>query len=190
MSKEEKESWDTRYSSQDYEPRKIPSELLTKWIGRIPRGKALDLACGTGRNSFFLAEKGYEVTAIDISPTAIELARSQAIEKGLKIHWTVADLDSFKIPGKYDAILSFFYVNKGIVPDIVKSLNRGGILIYQGHLEPPVPPEEHYQQRFRFKPGELKELFKDLKVLYYEERQVDEEGGRHSYLASLVAQKH
>lgn len=189
MSKEEKNSWDARYSSHDYKPREKPSDLLTKWIGRLPGGKVLDLACGTGRNSLFLAEKGYEVTAIDVSQTAIKMAKNKAQEKGLKISWIIADLDIFKISGKYDIILSFFYVNKKMVSDIIKSLNVGGILIFVSHMLPAIRSEEPHNHHFRFKPGELRQLFKGLKVLQYEERQVDEEGGRHSYLASLVAQK-
>lgn len=189
MSKDERNKWDERYSSHDYEPRKKPADLLTKWIARLLRGKALDLACGTGRNSLFLAERSYEVTAIDVSPTAVKLAENQALERGLKINWIVADLDKYKIQGLYNVILSFFYVNKKIVPDIIKSLNTGGILIYQSHMFPPVPSEEPHTDRFRFKPGELRQLFKGLKVLDYEERQIDEEGDRHSYIASLVAQK-
>lgn len=189
MSKEEKNRWDERYSSKDYEPRKKPADLLTKWIDRLPPGKALDLACGSGRNALFLAEKGYKVTAIDISSTAIKMAQSQALEKGLEINWVVSDLDKFKINGQYDVILSFFYVNKKMVPDIIKSLNAGGILIFQSHMLPPVPSKEPHKERFRFKPGEMRQLFKGLKVLDYEERQVDEEGDRHYYLASLIAQK-
>ncbi len=189
MSKEEKNRWDERYSGHDYEPRKKPADLLTKWIGRLPRGKALDLACGSGRNSLFMAGKGYEVTAVDISPTAIKLARNKALEKGLKIEWVVADLDRFLIRGRYDVILGFFYVNKKMVPDIIESLNTGGILIYQSHMLPPVPSEEPHRDRFRFQPGELRKLFSGLKVLDYDESQVDEEGGRHSHIASLVARK-
>ena len=189
MSKEEKNNWDERYSSHDYKPREKPSDLLTKWIDRLPGGKALDLACGTGRNSFFLAEKGYEVTAIDVSPTAIEMAKNKAREKGLTINWIIADLDRFKISGRYDVVLSFFYVNKKMVPDIIKSLNIGGILIFISHMLPAIPSEETNKHRFRFKPGELRQLFKSLKVLQYDEDQMDEEGGRHSSLASLVAQK-
>ncbi len=189
MSKEEKNTWDKRYSSGDYKPRQKPSDLLTKWLDDFPPGKALDLACGTGRNSLFLAEKGYEVTAIDISPTAIRLAKNKALAKGLKINWIVADLDSFKICGQYDVISNFFHVNMKMVPDMITSLNIGGVLVYQHHMFPPFPSSEPHSHPSSFKSGELRQLFKDLKVLHYEEEQVDEEGGRHSYLASLVAQK-
>lgn len=189
MSTEEKTTWDERYSSPGYEPRRKPSDLLAKWIDYAVPGKALDLACGTGRNSFFLAEKGFEVTAIDISPTAIEMAKKQALEKGLIISWIVSDLDKYKISGEFSIIISFFYVNKEIVPDIIKALKKGGILVFESHMAPPYPSAEEHHGRFRFKQGELQQLFKGLKVLQYEERPVEEEGGRHSYLATLVAQK-
>ena len=56
-------------------------------------------------------------------------------------------------------------------------------------LSPSAPEEEARKHRFHLKPGELPQIFTDLKVIRYEERRVDEEGGRSSYLASLVAQK-
>lgn len=192
MTKEEKESWEKRYSSPEYEPRRKPSDLLAKWVGLVRPGKALDLACGTGRHSLFLAERGFEVTAVDISEAAIEIARKSAAEKGVNIKWIAADLDSYKIRGKYDIIISFFYVNKNMAPDIIEALKKGGILIFESHMVPPASssgssaPDTH---RFRFQPGELRQLFPGLKVLQYEERPVEEEGNRHSYLASLVARK-
>ena len=109
MSDEEKNNWDAKYSGDGYKHDQKPSDLLVRWLGSLPPGKALDLACGTGRNSLFLAEKGYAVTAIDVSPIAIRLAEKSAREKGLTINWIVADLDSYEIRGQYDLmVISFF----------------------------------------------------------------------------------
>ena len=164
--------------------------MLTEWLVDRPPGKALDLACGTGRNSLFLAEKGYDVTAIDISPRAITLAEQRARERGLKINWVVADLDTYSIQGQYDLIvISFFYVNKDMVPSIINALKSGGMLLYENHVLPPSDANDGHQHRFHLKPGELGQLFRGLKVIHYEERRVDGEEGRPSYLASLVAQK-
>ena len=190
MSDEEKNNWDAKYSGDGYELHQKPSDLLVTWLGRLPPGKVLDLACGTGRNSLFLAEKGYDVTAIDVSPIAIKLAEKSAREKGLTINWIVADLDSYEISGQYDIIvISFFYINKKIAPDIISALSSGGMLLYENHMVSPNPSAEPHRHRFHFKPGELRQLFKGLNVLHYEERRVDDEEGHHSYLASLVAQK-
>jgi tellurite methyltransferase len=190
MSEDEKSTWEKKYSDDGYEPRETPSALLTEWLDDRSPGKALDLACGTGRNSLYLAEKGYDVTAIDISPRAIAMAERISREKGLEINWIIADLDNHAIQGQYDLIvISFFYVHKNMVPPIIDALNRGGRLLYENHMLPPSSADEDQKHRFHFKPGELRELFPGLKVISYEERRVDGEGGRPSYLASLVAQK-
>jgi len=151
----------------------------------------LDLACGTGRNALYLAEKGYDVTAIDISPRAIAGAEQMARERRLKINWIIADLDDYAILGLYDLIvISFFYVNKRMAPTVVGALKSGGILLCENHmLSPAAADDEAHKHRFHLKPGELGNLFQGLKILRYEERPVNGEGGHPSFLASLVAQK-
>jgi tellurite methyltransferase len=182
MSEDEKTNWEKKYSGDGYETRRAPSVLLTEWLDDRPPGRALDLACGTGRNSLYLAEKGYDVTAIDISPRAIKLAENSAREKGFKIDWIVADLDNYAIQGRYDLIvISFFSVNKNMVLPIINALRSGGILLTENHmLSPSAAEDEARKHRFHLRPGELRELFKGLKVIRYEER---------SNLAGLIAQK-
>jgi SAM-dependent methyltransferase len=190
MSEDEKDTWEKKYADDGYDPREAPSALLTEWLDGCSPGKALDLACGTGRNSLYLAEKGYDVTAIDISPRAIAIAERIAREKGLRIQWIVADLDNHAIQGQYDLIvISFFYVNKSMVLPIIDKLNRGGLLLCENHMLPPSSADEDQKHRFHLRPGELRELFQGLKVISYEERRVDGEGDHPSYLANLVAQK-
>jgi SAM-dependent methyltransferase len=190
MSEDEKHAWEKRYADEGCEPRETPSAILIEWVDDRPPGSALELACGTGRNSLYLAEKGYDVTAIDISPRAIAMAERIAREKGVKINWIVADLDHYAIQGQYGLIvISFFYVNKSMAHSVIAALNRGGLLLYENHLLPPSTADEAHEHRFHFKSGELRQLFEELKVIRYEERRVDGEGGRPSYLASLIAQK-
>ncbi len=190
MSEDERNNWEERYSGDGCDTLRNPSALLTEWLDDRPPGKALDLACGTGRNALFLAEKGYDVTAIDISPRAIALARQVARERGLKINWIAADLDTYAIRGRYDLIvISFFKVSREMVPGIIDALQDGGMLLYENHLLPPSSADETHNHRFHLKPGELGQLFTGLQVIGYEERRVEGEGGRPSHLASLVAQK-
>src|SRR3990172_1969622 len=191
MSEDDKNHWEKKYSGDGYEPHPNPSALLTEWLDERPPGRALDLACGTGRNALYLAEKGYDVTAIDISPQAIALAKDMAREKGLKINWIIADLDNYAIQGQYDLIvISFFHVNRNMVSSVINALKKGGILLYENHmLSPSSAEDEAHKHRFHLKPGELGQLFRGLSMIRYEERQVDRESGRPSYLASLVAQK-
>ena len=193
MSEDDKNHWEKRYSGDGREANRNPSALLTDWLDsrQGPPGSALDLACGTGRNALYLAEKGYEVTAVDISPRAIKLAGEAAREKGLEINWIVADLDNYTIQGEYDIIvISFLYVNKTMVPAIINAMKKGGILLCENHMFPPSAAEEEARKhRFHLKPGELPQLFEGLKAIRYEERRVDGKEGRPSYIAILIAQK-
>ena len=191
MSEEDKIRWEKRYSGERHEPDRAPSALLTEWLnGRSP-GKAFDFASGTGRNALHLAEKGYDVTAIDISPSAIEAAERAAREKGLKINGIAADLDEYVFPGQYDLIVvSFFRVNENMALSITNALKKGGILLFENHMLSPSPTEnESRKHRFHFKPGELRRLFRGLNILHYEELREDSHGESPSYLARLVAQR-
>jgi len=66
-------------------PRKVPVELVEK--GAMKKGKALDLCCGAGTNTVYLAEKGFDVTGIDISSKAIEYAKKKAEQANVKIRF-------------------------------------------------------------------------------------------------------
>ena len=189
MSEDDKNHWEERYAGDGREPKRNPSALLTEWLRDHEPGKALDLACGTGRNALYLAEKGGDVTAIDVSPRAISLAAALAREKGLRINWIAADLDNYAIQGQHDLIVvSFFTVSKSMVSAVINALKQGGILLSENHLLSPSGDEAH-KHRFHLKPGELKELFNGLAMIRYEERRVEGKDGRPAYRASLVAQK-
>ena len=93
MSEIERLDWEQRYQEGEYRPRTWPSPFLEEWIGRFPVGRALDVACGAGRNALRLAEAGFQVEAIDVSASAISMARVESARRGLDVAWEVADLD-------------------------------------------------------------------------------------------------
>ena len=65
MSRAERDKWDARYRDGAYESRTHPTALLEAWAPRLPRGRALDVACGAGRNALYLARLGWEVAGFD-----------------------------------------------------------------------------------------------------------------------------
>src|SRR6202158_2838164 len=88
--------WDERYRSgvraaEDLDA--VPTPLLVETAKKLAPGKALDLACGSGRNALWLAEQGWSVTAVDGSPVAIEVLRSRASKRGVMVSTRVADLE-------------------------------------------------------------------------------------------------
>lgn len=164
-----------------------PSRLLLDFIPALPVGRALDIACGEGRNAIYLAREGFDVDAIDISDAALNKGRTAA--GGLKINFTAADLEGFKIPANtYELIVNFNYLQRSLVPAIKNGLKRGGYLIFetytleQKELGHPKNPE------FLLGPNELLRLFSDLHIIYYREGVV-EEGERKKAVASLVGRK-
>ena len=106
-----------------------------------PKGKILDIACGDGRNSIYLARLGFEVTAIDFSDEAINRLNYFANEEKLKIKTTLIDLssvDELKTLGKYDGIIINHYrIKKELYDELMKHLNEQGILWVNGFRDIP-----------------------------------------------------
>lgn len=92
---EERPDWNQRYVDRDTPwDSQIPSRELDRVLdeGRIPVGRALELGCGAGTNAVFLAQRGFNVTAIDLSPLALEQARERASAAGVDVHFIEADI--------------------------------------------------------------------------------------------------
>jgi len=105
------QDWDARYTD-DSRVRAwadTPNRVLVAEAGELPVGRALDLACGLGRNAVWLAEHGWVVTGVDFSPVAIEQARARAAARGVDADFVLADLLDYRPPeGEYDLVLVFF----------------------------------------------------------------------------------
>jgi cyclopropane fatty-acyl-phospholipid synthase-like methyltransferase len=82
--------------------------LILKNIELQPEANVIDLACGTGRHSILFAEKGFNVTAVDLSENLLNVARKTAREQKLKIEFVNADLRKFCIASKYDLAINLF----------------------------------------------------------------------------------
>jgi len=184
-----KESWDERYRSGKYSSAE-PHKLLIALTEKIKAGNALDIACGAGRNAILLAEKGFDVTAVDNSKNGIEIAAQRAQEKGLKIDFRLADLekDEFEIAeNAYDLICDFYYLQRNLFPRLKKALKPEGIFIAAIHIY----GKEEKPHRFSLKTGELKEFFKDFEILHYHETaKTDKDTAEHHRrTAEIIAKK-
>ena len=103
--RDKKERWNKRYAAKELVWSAGPNALLASELSELAPGRALDAACGEGRNALWLAEKGWRVTAIDFSEVAIDKGRQIAQRRGLKLDWQVADLSVIRCR-KRDSILS------------------------------------------------------------------------------------
>lgn len=183
------ETWDERYASGKYSSAK-PHKLLIELAENLKAGNVLDLACGTGRNAIFLAEKGFKVTAIDNSVVGIEIAKQRAKEKGLKIDFRVADLekDEFAIEeNAYDLVCDFYYLQRELFAEMKKGVKASGLIISTIHIY----GEGENEGRFLLKEGELKEFFDDFEILHYHETSLTDTdaGEHHRRTAEIIAKK-
>jgi SAM-dependent methyltransferase len=169
MSKEDLDKWNHRYAEDSYR-KNNPVVLLQDWLPKLPVGKALDVACGAGRNSMFLAQAGFNVDAIDISPAGLHKARQQARSQGLNINWIEHDLDqAFQFDTDYDLIIVMWYVNLALVTRLCDCLAAGGYLLCEEHLITDQDVIGPNSTNYRVAPGCLREAVLGLDVLLYEE---------------------
>lgn len=189
--KKDQKKWDTKYRPRIYAHGKNPNSLLKKHIRLLPGKKALDIAAGEGQNAVFLAQQGFRVEAVDISPVGLAKARKLAGTMGVKIKAVQADLDDYQIgAGKYDLITNFYFLDRRLFPKIKKGLKKGGKVVFETYTtdHPSASGEGQMNPKYLLKPNELLERFRDFRILYYREGVV-REGGRRKAIASLIAEK-
>lgn len=187
MSNLDREKWNQRYSEGSYR-KNNPVTLLQEWLPDMPRGKALDVACGAGRNAICLAEAGYRVDAIDISPEGLKNARQKAAEQGLEINWIEHDLDQpFSFDTDYDLILVMWYVNPELITRLCDCLAPGGYLLCQEHLATDEDVIGPTNNDYRMAPGALRAAVPGLEVLLFEESVDTSDDGERVASARLVA---
>jgi SAM-dependent methyltransferase len=162
-------AWDEEYRKKADSARESPpAQLLVEAARDLPPGRALDLACGSGRNALWLAERGWTVTAIDGSPAAIATLRNHAAFSGAVIDAHVVDLENagFTIaPASYDLIVMCYYFQRNLIEQCKQGLVPGGVMIVLALLMEPGKE----LSTFRLQPGELRGYFVDWEILHYRE---------------------
>ncbi|MFO7772894.1 MAG: class I SAM-dependent methyltransferase [Dehalococcoidia bacterium] len=164
-----------------------PSQFLIENTGLLPRGRALDVAMGGGRNAVYLAKLGFEVEGVDSSPEAIEEALALAREQGVFIKTRVEDLE--KIPyfeeGAYDLVICFNYLQRSLMPQMKNWVKPGGMLVYETFIVDHVLFGKPRNPDYLLRHNELLHIFGDFRVLRYREGIF---GGKKA-IASILAQK-
>lgn len=154
--------WNERYSGEEWFFSLAPSKFLARSLDRImtlTQGRrALDIACGEGRNAIYLAQHGFVVDAIDIAERGLERGRGRAEELGLAVNFIHADLERHRIDAAYDLILNFNFLLRPLIPQLVASLAPGGVILMETILAAPGLQGEH-KEDFLLKPGELERIF-------------------------------
>jgi 2-polyprenyl-3-methyl-5-hydroxy-6-metoxy-1,4-benzoquinol methylase len=189
--KADQKRWDERFGKKDFAFGKEPNPFLKKHIRFLPKGRALDIASGEGRNAVFLAQNGFEVDAADISERGLKKAQALARKKEVEIQTFLVDLDQYQIEKeRYDLIANFYFLKRRLIPRIKKGLKKGGKVIFETYLleHKTLGTGGPRQTKYFLKPNELLRLFKGFRILFYREG-IFREGGKRKAVASLIAEK-
>jgi tellurite methyltransferase len=187
MAVSDRERWDRKYAAGEGPVHFEPNRLLVQYRHVLRGGRALDAACGFGGSALYLAARGYEVDAIDVSREALRHARAEARRRGLHLGLVQADLDRWWLPPThYDLITLFFYLNRALIRRLALALRPGGWLFHtsrnKGFLE--IRPD--FSPQYLVAAGELPRLAKeaDLVVVHHADGTADE-----PHVSRLVAQR-
>jgi tellurite methyltransferase len=194
--------WDARHLAAPAEAVPESSLIVRELLPLLPDGPALDIACGRGRNTLFLAGKGRSVTALDWSPAGLEILEDRARKAGIPvtrrtwgkgevlaakdgIETACADLTCQDLGREeFSLVLCVNYLERSLFPRMAKTLIAGGALLYETFTSEqlafsggPRNPE------YLLSPGELHEAFPELEIVFYRELR----GGQGT--ATLLARK-
>ncbi|HET9718559.1 MAG TPA: class I SAM-dependent methyltransferase [Solirubrobacteraceae bacterium] len=135
----DRHGWDRRYAEADYIWTATPNRFLVQEAAELAPGRALDLACGEGRNAVWLAERGWQVTGVDFSEVALDKARRMAEDRGVSGEWIASDLVGYTPePHAYDLVLVFYLQipedeRRAALRRAAEALAPGGTLLVVAH---------------------------------------------------------
>ena len=135
----QQDQWDQRYAATELVWTAEPNRFVVEELAGETPGRALDLATGEGRNAIWLAEQGWQVTAVDFSPVGLAKAAKLAAARGVSVNWENADLRQYHpAPGGYDLVLlAYLHLPPGefgaVLTMAAAALAPGGTLLVVGH---------------------------------------------------------
>jgi len=180
---EDKERWNKRHVEKPMRHHIEP--ILEKYIDEAKVGKALDIACGVGRNTHFLAQRGFSVDAVDLSDYALSQVKDDEKIKKIEV-----DLDTYNLEkNRYDLIVNINYLNRRLLPQMKEALKSGGVLVFETFIIAHGDFTQPKNQEYLLRCNELLHAFIGLEVIYYEEKFDVNLRGEKTRVASLVARK-
>ncbi|HZD04003.1 MAG TPA: methyltransferase domain-containing protein [Longimicrobiales bacterium] len=183
--------WDERYREGDWVDTRGPAEVLVRAVPWLPaRGRALDLACGAGRNALFLAERGLRVVAVDLSLEGLRHTVRRARSRGLPVLPVHADLSRFAVrSGAFDLVVNTHFLLRSTFPLITDALAPGGLLVFETWCVDEIDLlGGDIHREYALEHRELARAFSGFEVLVAEEGVVPRPEGDRG-LARLIARK-
>jgi len=185
MALEDKTRWDEKYTKKTKIPEE-PIDLVVQYEKLAPGKKALDLACGMGRHSKYLASQGYDVDALDISSVAISHLQGLT-----NIHAKEVDFDTFSLPKEhYDLIVCVYFLKRSLFDQMIDALRPNGIILMETFLHDECNEREPSNPAFLLNEGELEAFFDDRCELIHIKEYVDSDYmGYKTMKTQMVAKK-
>lgn len=164
-----------------------PSQFLSDNIGLLPKGRVLDVAMGYGRNSVYLAKKGFEVEGIDISSEAVNNAMEVGVKAGVKIKAVVVDLEgSYELEKEaFDVIICFNYLQRSLIQKIKQGVSAGGMVVYETYIVDQPRFGRPKNPDYLLRHNELLHMFHDFRCIRYREGIIEDRKA----VAGIVAEK-
>lgn len=131
--------WDRRYGAGELLWSAEPNRRFADEVAELAPGRALDLACGEGRNAVWLAQQGWQVTGVDFSRVGLEKAARLARARGVEVDWALADLRAYEPPaGAFELVVALYLHvaardRRAIHGRAARALAPGGVLLVLGH---------------------------------------------------------
>jgi SAM-dependent methyltransferase len=135
----EKEAWNRKHGEGGLLFGSEPNRFLVAEVAGLAPGRALDLACGSGRNAVWLAKQGWQVMGVEFSDVAIDQARELAAERGVEVEWLLADLRESETPVAAFDLVVVLYLQlpaEELAPILGRAavaVAPGGTLLVVGH---------------------------------------------------------
>lgn len=191
MSEDDRARWDERYRIGDWADIDEPATILEDaqaWLK--PPGLVLDVACGAGRNSLYLARRGFTVIAVDISSEGLQRLVHRSQEEHLDIQPVHADLERFALPpATFDVIVNSRFLLRSLFPEFRAALKQGGLLLIETfNVDEIEVLGGDIRRAFALERGELEREFGDFEFLLYEEGVFEQREGARG-LARMIARK-
>lgn len=191
---EEQNKWNARWrdkaDSADWQADTWLQRIYPLLAKEVAGGRALDLACGAGRNAIYLAEQGLQVTAVDISEVALSQLLIEGERRKLSISTLQVDLE---VPeprwpaGPFDLLLDFFFLSRPLLTHLPHIVRPGGFAVVRTFSSAASDIFGAVDTKFALQPGELLEIFSGWQVLLHEEGlEPSRKGGS---LAGIVARR-
>ena len=161
--------WNEKYQSTPKLLEKRDVSIKLKVAMKYSKvGLALDVACGAGKNSIFLADNNFKVESLDISKVALDTLKEQNYTN---ITTVLTDLDGFTpIENKYDFIVMTNFLDRELIPKLAKGLKVDGVLFIETYMIHDSNTKKSSNRNYLLKEGELKTFFSDeYKILDYSE---------------------